>query len=71
MLAPARATGYLEAKTTKNGRNVVVVETSDSGKVEADAVVLATGYKSSWAPLFDGTFAISSWVFNGGCLTAL
>ncbi|TCD60699.1 hypothetical protein EIP91_009652 [Steccherinum ochraceum] len=53
MVAPARATRYLEARTTKEGRNVVVVETSDGGNVEADAVVLATGYKSSWGPLFD------------------
>ncbi|KAJ3727425.1 FAD/NAD(P)-binding domain-containing protein [Lentinula raphanica] len=43
--APARAVGF-----GKDGRSVVL---SDGKIVRADAVVLATGYESSWTDLFD------------------
>lgn len=59
MLAPMRAIKYLESRTTE-GRDIVTIETSDGGKIEANAVVLATGYKSSWDPIFDGGFATFS-----------
>ncbi|KAJ3796856.1 FAD/NAD(P)-binding domain-containing protein [Lentinula aff. detonsa] len=43
--APARAVGF-----GKDGRSLVL---SDGKVIRADAVVLATGYESSWTDLFD------------------
>lgn len=46
--APIRALGF-----GKDGKSIVL---SDGRVIRADAVVLATGYESSWTDLFDGMY---------------
>lgn len=46
LAAPARATGYAE-----DGSGIVL---HDGVVLPADAVILATGYSSSWEGLFEG-----------------
>ena len=46
LIAPARAKGYGE-----DGKSVKL---SDGRTIQAEAVVLATGYRSSWKDIFDG-----------------
>lgn len=48
MISPARV-----AKYGDDGRSVVL---DDGRTVPASAVILATGYKSTWSPIFDGEF---------------
>lgn len=50
IVAPARVASY-----SSDGESVIL---NNGGKLKADTVVLATGYTSSWHPLFDGTFLI-------------
>ncbi|KAH8092182.1 FAD/NAD-P-binding domain-containing protein [Cristinia sonorae] len=52
LLAPARAERYLAPAEGASGETVVV-QTSDGQRISANAVILATGYKSSWTKLFD------------------
>jgi dimethylaniline monooxygenase (N-oxide forming) len=47
IVAPARVTGY--------GSDGHTVHVNNGQSLEADLVILATGYKSSWNSLFDGT----------------
>lgn len=51
VMAPCRVTGYGEGKT---------VLLSNGKTLEADAVILATGYSSSWDGIFDG-----EWIYSG------
>jgi dimethylaniline monooxygenase (N-oxide forming) len=46
LFAPARVTGY-----GQDGRSIIV---NDKEKIVASAVILATGYTSSWSKIFDG-----------------
>jgi glycine/D-amino acid oxidase-like deaminating enzyme len=46
VIAPARVEGF-----GRDGKSVIL---SNGGAVEADVVLLATGYASSWTNLFDG-----------------
>lgn len=50
LIAPARAIGYEQSQKP----NQIKVKLNDGRTLEACAVVLATGYKSSWEALFDG-----------------
>ena len=56
LVAPARAVGYERSAETKHIR----VNLNNGKSLEASAVVLATGFKSSWEGLFDGTFQFNS-----------
>ena len=46
IISPARVANYGE-----DGRSVVL---DDGSIIPASAVILATGYKSTWRPIFDG-----------------
>ena len=48
IISPARVANYGD-----DGRSVVL---DDGRTVSASAVILATGYKSSWRPIFDGQY---------------
>jgi dimethylaniline monooxygenase (N-oxide forming) len=50
LVAPNRAVGYTEVESPET----LLVNLGDGRSIEARAVVLATGYKSSWNKLFDG-----------------
>jgi hypothetical protein len=50
LIAPKRVVGF-----GKDGTSVVL---SDGTTLEAEAVVLATGFTSSWKKFFDGRFHI-------------
>lgn len=50
LVAPTRAVGYRRSANKKQ----VQVMLSDGRALDASAVVLATGYKSSWEEFFDG-----------------
>lgn len=52
LVAPARAAGY-----SADGTSVVL---TDGHTVKADAVILATGYNSSWSGIFDRECRIST-----------
>lgn len=49
LIAPARMVTYADSP---DGHSIVL---SDGQKIEADAVIMATGYGSSWAKIIDGT----------------
>lgn len=46
VIAPARVASY-----SYDGESVIL---NNGGKLKADTVILATGYTSSWHPIFDG-----------------
>jgi hypothetical protein len=47
------------AKFGDDGRSVIL----DDGRVfPAAAVILATGYQSTWRPIFDGEFNYAKWI---------
>ncbi|KAI3604820.1 FAD /NAD-P-binding domain-containingprotein [Moniliophthora roreri] len=49
VIAPARVTGYARSGV----RDSLMLELNNGGKLDANAVILATGYTSSWTNLFD------------------
>ncbi|TCD66639.1 hypothetical protein EIP91_001106 [Steccherinum ochraceum] len=54
IIAPARVVGYSESSSTDaSGSPTVTVETADGQRITANAVVVCTGYESSWTKLFD------------------
>ncbi len=55
IIAPARAVAFGE-----DGHSIVL---SDGSVVRADAIVLATGYKSSWTKIFDGVSSARIFVY--------
>lgn len=48
IIAPARA-----LRLADDGRTVIL---SDGRRIQADAIVLATGYTSSWTNIFDSAY---------------
>ena len=54
MISPARVATFGD-----DGKSVVL---DDGSTVPASAVILATGYKSTWRPIFDGEYLSHIWV---------
>ena len=62
MISPARVATFGD-----DGKSVVL---DDGSTVPASAVVLATGYKSTWRPIFDGELFVAN-LANGRALPYL
>lgn len=55
LVAPTRVIRYTGSGTDEFSAPTITAETSDGQHIMANAVVVCTGYGSSWAKLFDGT----------------